>query len=98
MPLTLSLLLLLLLLPVQQLPLHFLRAGKRRLRVGASGHGCPRLIQAGVRAYLEAGRRVGVPGCEGPSTRWTHFQAGQRAYLVQYGGVVDVPGCEGLQG
>ena len=22
--------------------------------------------------------RVGVPGCEGPSTHWTHFQAGQR--------------------
>ena len=22
-------------------------------------------------------RGVGVPGCEGPSTRWTHFQAGQ---------------------
>ena len=43
---------------------------------------------------VEYWRGVGVPGCEEPFTRKTHFQAGQRGHLAEGEGGVGVPGCE----
>ena len=64
-------------------------------RLGRVGHVC---VEDEAAAGLRNEGEVGAPGCDRSFSRWTQFQAGQRAHLqaVGGGGRVGVPGYEWL--